>query len=100
MDITLLVVSSTATSIDDGQWRVGKKKKMRHGDSTTDRWTQKNGGGWQTQKNRDRNMELLLGASPTTFRGIMDQKCENEKILERLPSFEPIREVSLLRFLM
>ena len=62
MDITLLVASSTATSIDDGQWRVGKKKKMRHGDSTTDRWT---------QKNSDGNMELLLGAGPTTIRGIM-----------------------------
>ena len=44
MDITLLVASSTATSIDDGRWRVGKKKKTQHGDSTIDRWTQKNGG--------------------------------------------------------
>ena len=71
MDITLLVASSIATSINDGRWRVGKKKKMWHGDSTTDRWTQKNGGGRRTQKNSDRNMELLLGASPTTIRGIM-----------------------------
>ena len=71
MDITLLVASSIATSIDDRWWRVGKKKKTRHGDSTTDRWTQKNGGGQQTQKNSDRNMELLLGAGPTTIRGIM-----------------------------
>ena len=62
MDITLLVASSTATSINDRRWRVGKKKKMRHGDSTTDRWT---------QKNSDGNMELLLGAGPTTIRGIM-----------------------------
>ena len=71
MDITLLVASSTATSIDDGWWRVGKKKKTRHGDSTTDRWTQKNGSGQRTQKNSDGNMELLLGAGPTTIRGIM-----------------------------
>ena len=71
MDITLLVASSTATSINDGRWRVGKKKKMWHGDSTTDRWTQKNSGGWQTQKNSDGNMELLLGTGPTTIRGIM-----------------------------
>ena len=62
MDITLLVASSIASSIDDGQWRVGKKKKTWHGDSTTDRWT---------QKNSDGNMELLLGAGPTTIRGIM-----------------------------
>ena len=32
MDITLLVASSTATSIDDRWWRVGKKK--RHGTVT------------------------------------------------------------------
>ena len=47
MDITLLV-ASTATSIDDGWWRVGKKKKMQHS---------------------DRNMGL--GTGPTTIRGIM-----------------------------
>ena len=32
MDITLLVASSIATSIDDRRWRVGKKK--RHGTVT------------------------------------------------------------------